>query len=48
MVLSLKRLDVEHRPIENGFGDEEIPRAGKNRRIYGKSRFTRLCAQNVE
>jgi len=44
MVLSLKRLDLEHRPIENWSGDEEIPRAGKNRRLYGKSRLE--CLQN--
>lgn len=32
-------LDVEHRPIENGSGDEEIPAEGRIGRLFGKSRF---------
>ena len=32
-------LDARRIPIENGSGDEEIPKAGKNCRPSGKSRL---------
>ena len=32
-------LDERRIPIENGSGDEEIPKAGKNCRSSGKSRI---------
>jgi len=38
MALLPNWLDARHRPIENGSGDEEIPKAGKNHWSSGKSR----------
>ena len=37
MVKSPNWLDVEHIPIENGSGDEEIPADGRIGRVFGKS-----------
>ena len=39
MVLLPNWLDARHIPIENGSGDEEIPKADKNCRSSGKSRI---------
>jgi len=40
-------LDAEHIPIENGSGDDEIPKAGKNRRLSGKARINILARENT-
>ena len=40
---SPNRLDVEHRPIEIGSRDEEIPAEGRIGRLSGKSRFKSSC-----
>jgi hypothetical protein len=37
MVLLPNWLDAGHIHIENWYGEEEIPKAGKNRRSSGKS-----------
>ena len=39
MVLLPNLLEVRRIPIENGFGDEDIPKVGKNCRSFGKSRL---------
>jgi len=39
MVLLPNWLDARRIHTENGSGDEEIPKAGKNRRSSGKSRI---------
>jgi len=44
MVLLQNCLDVRRIPIENGYGDEGIPKTGKNRRLSGKSRLNEASA----
>jgi hypothetical protein len=42
MVMLPNWLDAEYIPVENGSGDEEIPKASKNRWSSGKYRLTSL------
>ena len=39
MVMGQKWIDTRRITFENGYRDEEIPKAGKNRRSSGKSRI---------
>ena len=41
-MMKQKWLDAKHIPIENGSGDDEILKAGKNRRSSGKSLLNSL------
>jgi hypothetical protein len=39
MMLLPNKLDARSIPIENGYAEEEIPKAGKIRRSFGKSQI---------
>jgi hypothetical protein len=39
MMLLPNKLDARSIPIENGYAEEEIPKAGKIRRSFGKSQL---------